>query len=67
MFNCFFRNPTAKMDTDVNIQWLPLDKEDNYLNINLDLKMEKGLFSDRLAFWADIYKDVLGDFANIVN
>lgn len=51
------------MDSDVNVQWLPIGKEDNYLDINVEMKMEKGPCSDRVTFWANIFKPLLGDYA----
>lgn len=44
--------------TEVN--WEPRGTEDNYMNINLDLKMEKGLLRDRKDFWTNLYRNVLG-------
>lgn len=48
------------MDEYVNVNWEPRGKEDNYMNINEDLKMEKGLLQDRMDFWMNLYKGVLG-------
>lgn len=48
------------MDSDVNVQWLAVEKEDNYLDINVDMKMKIGAYSDRVTFWTNIYKHLLG-------
>ena len=59
--NCnVFRNPTSNMNEYVNVNWEPRGTEDNYMNINQELKMEKGLLHDRIDFWKDLYKFVLG-------
>ncbi|XP_012279049.1 esterase FE4 [Orussus abietinus] len=55
-------NPTSKLDDDVTVNWEPLGKEDNYLNINPKLEMEKDLWKDRIYFGANLYKDILGDY-----
>ncbi|XP_015591452.1 esterase FE4 [Cephus cinctus] len=55
-------NPTSVMDNYVTVDWEPMGKDDNYLNINKDLKMGKHLMKDRVHFWVEIYKDVLGDY-----
>jgi len=47
------------MDEYVNVDWKPRGTEDNYMNINQELKMEKGLLKDRGDFWKDLYKNVL--------
>jgi len=47
------------MDDYVNVKWEPRGSEDNYMNINQDLKMEKGLLQDRKDFWMNLYKNVL--------
>ncbi|XP_033230515.1 esterase FE4-like [Belonocnema kinseyi] len=60
-----YRNPTNKLDDDITENWEPLGPEGNYMNINLPLKMEKGLFKERLSFWANLYKDVLGEYASL--
>lgn len=58
--NCdIFRNPTSNANEYVNVEWEPKGTEDNYMNINQELKMEKGLLSDRADFWKDLYKNVL--------
>lgn len=48
------------MNEYVTVNWLPRGKEDNYMNINQELKMEKGLLQDRINFWMNLYKNVLG-------
>ncbi|KYN20565.1 PREDICTED: esterase FE4-like [Trachymyrmex cornetzi] len=53
-------NPTSNMNEYVNVNWEPRGTEDNYMNINQELKMEKGLLHDRIDFWKDLYKIVLG-------
>lgn len=55
-----FRNPTSNMNEYVNVNWEPRGIEDNYMNINQELKMEKGLLSDRADFWKKLYANVLG-------
>jgi hypothetical protein len=39
--------------------------EDNYLNINLPMKMEKNLFKERISFWAKLYNHVLDDYTRL--
>ncbi|XP_071559330.1 esterase FE4 [Temnothorax nylanderi] len=53
-------NPTSNMNEYVNVKWEPRGEEDNYMNINQELKMEKGLLNDRVDFWKNLYKNVLG-------
>lgn len=60
------RNPTSQMDPNVNVQWQPMGKESNYMNIAVDLKMEQNAFGERMNFWADKYAKVLGDYAAVV-
>lgn len=60
-------NPTSILDDDVTINWEPLGKEDNYMNINEQLRMEKDLFKDRVNFWVQLYKDILGDSIKLFN
>ncbi|KAM0724816.1 Esterase FE4 [Formica fusca] len=52
-------NPTSNMNEYVTVNWEPRGKEDNYMNINQELKMEKGLLQDRINFWMNLYKNVL--------
>lgn len=52
-------NPTSNMNEYVNVKWEPRGTEDNYMNINQELKMEKGLLRDRADFWKNLYKNVL--------
>ncbi|KAL0125897.1 hypothetical protein PUN28_004753 [Cardiocondyla obscurior] len=52
-------NPTSNMNEYVNVNWEPKGTEDNYMNINQELKMEKGLLSERADFWKNLYKNVL--------
>ncbi|XP_051170759.1 juvenile hormone esterase-like [Leptopilina boulardi] len=59
------RNPTNKLDDDIIVKWEPTGPEGNYMNINLPLKMEKGLYKDRLSFWVNIYRDILGEHAKL--
>lgn len=47
------------MNEYVNVNWEPRGTEDNYMNINQELKMEKGLLSDRDDFWKNLYTNVL--------
>lgn len=53
-------NPTSNMNEYVTVSWEPRGKEDNYMNINQELKMEKGLMQDRINFWMNLYRNVLG-------
>ncbi|KMR05274.1 esterase fe4 [Lasius niger] len=53
-------NPTSNMNEYVTVNWEPRGKDDNYMNINQELKMEKGLLQDRIDFWMNLYKNVLG-------
>ncbi|XP_043469896.1 esterase FE4-like [Leptopilina heterotoma] len=59
------RNPTNKLDDDITVNWEPLGPEGNYMNINLPLKMEKGLYKDRESFWVNIYRDILGEHVKL--
>ncbi|KAL6435675.1 hypothetical protein ACFW04_005532 [Cataglyphis niger] len=52
-------NPTSNMNEYVTVNWEPRGKEDNYMNINQELKMEKGLLQDRINFWMNLYKNIL--------
>ncbi|XP_043273664.1 juvenile hormone esterase-like [Venturia canescens] len=58
-------NPTPNMDGMVKVTWEPKGKDDNYLDINLEPKLKSGLMTDRKNFWADIYKNVLGDYSKL--
>lgn len=50
-------NPTSQLDSDVNVQWVPFTKDNPvYLNIDVDLIMEKRMFKERVAFWNQLYK-----------
>ncbi|EFN82200.1 Esterase FE4 [Harpegnathos saltator] len=53
-------NPTSHLDDYVNINWEPRGTEDNYMEIDQDLKMKQGLLQDRLDFWKNMYRNVLG-------
>lgn len=55
-----FRNPTSHLDDNVNVNWEPRGTDDNYMNINQDLKMEQGLLKNRMDFWKNLYRNVLG-------
>jgi len=48
------------MNDYINVIWEPRGKEDNYMSINQELTMEKGLLQDRVDFWKDLYKNVVG-------
>lgn len=54
-----FRDPTSHMNEYVKVKWEPKGTEDNYMNINQDLKMEKGLLHERADFWKTLYKNIL--------
>lgn len=59
-YNCNnFRNPTSNLDDYVNVNWVPRGSEDNYMNIDQDLKMEQGLLKNRMDFWKNLYRNVL--------
>ncbi|XP_058804192.1 juvenile hormone esterase-like [Phymastichus coffea] len=58
-------NPTPNTDEDFTVAWTPIGSDDNYLEINQPLKMEKGLFKERITLWAQLYNDVLGDYAKL--
>lgn len=47
------------MNDYVTVEWEPRGTEDNYMNINQELKMEKGLLKERAEFWKNLYKNVL--------
>ncbi|CAH0695312.1 unnamed protein product [Spodoptera exigua] len=52
-----FGNPTPVSTELLPVQWPPVTKESlNYLNINLDLKVEKRHYKSRMAFWDLFYK-----------
>ncbi|XP_032674579.1 esterase FE4-like [Odontomachus brunneus] len=53
-------NPTSQLDDNVNVNWEPKGTDDNYMNINEELKMEKGLLKNRMEFWKSLYRNVLG-------
>lgn len=48
------------MNEYVNVDWEPKGTEDNYMDINQELKMKKGLLKDRDGFWRNLYMNVLG-------
>ena len=53
------RNPTSELDNDLTVNWEPKGKENNYLNINEELKMEKDLMKDTLDYWKNKkYKNI---------
>ncbi|XP_066586450.1 juvenile hormone esterase-like [Prorops nasuta] len=57
-------NPTPTLDDKyVKVNWEPRGKEGNYLDININSKMEKNLLKERVDFWTGMYKDVLGHYA----
>ncbi|NP_001136104.1 carboxylesterase clade B, member 6 precursor [Nasonia vitripennis] len=60
-------NPTPSLDDDITVTWSPTGQDDNYLEINSVMKMDKGLHKDRINLWAQIYNDVLGDYAKLFN
>ena len=57
-----FRNPTPNMNGIVKVKWEPKGEVDNYMEINVEPTMKKGMLKDRLTFWAAFYKNVLGDY-----
>lgn len=60
-----FRNPTAKQDKDVKVEWLPVNDGKNCMDIGSELTMRDHVNKDRLAFWAELYKDILGEYKKI--
>jgi len=42
----------------VNVNWEPRGSEDNYMDINQELRMEKDLLQGRKNFWLNLYKDI---------
>ncbi|KAJ8676688.1 hypothetical protein QAD02_012475 [Eretmocerus hayati] len=58
-------NPTSNLDDDVNISWAPTGSDDNFLEINQPLKMDKGVIKERVNLWAQIYSDALGDLTKL--
>ncbi|CAD6236387.1 GSCOCT00008155001.2-RA-CDS [Cotesia congregata] len=59
-------NPSTTMDT-AKVEWKPMGTDGNYLDIGNDLAMKKLIVNDRVKFWANIYKDVLGDYFKMFN
>ncbi|XP_017882530.2 esterase FE4-like [Ceratina calcarata] len=53
------QNPTSHLDEDITVTWEPMGNENNYLNINQALKMEKNLMRDKHDYWKMIYKDIM--------
>lgn len=53
------RNPTSVLDGDVTVNWEPMGSDDNYLNINQELKMEKDLMRDSHDYWKKMYKNAV--------
>jgi len=45
-------------DVYVNVNWEPRGSEDNYMDINQELKMGKGLLQDRKDFWMNLYRNI---------
>lgn len=62
MFVIIRRNPTPKLDKDVNIEWLPVKNGKNCMIIDKNLTMHDYVNKERIKFWADIYKPTLGEF-----
>lgn len=58
-YTLIFRNPTSVLDGDVTVNWEPMGSDDNYLNINQELKMEKDLMKDSHDYWKKMYKNVV--------
>ncbi|XP_029046685.1 esterase FE4-like [Osmia bicornis bicornis] len=52
-------NPTSKLDEDITVNWEPLGEDNNYMNINQELKMEKDLYRDKHDYWKEKYKNVM--------
>lgn len=57
------RNPTSKLDEDVNVEWIPQNKNNNYLIVDEKMTMQIGVFQERVNFWIEIFKDYLLDFS----
>ncbi|XP_076239219.1 esterase FE4 [Calliopsis andreniformis] len=53
------RNPTSKLDEELTLNWEPRGADNNYLNINEELKLEKDLMKDSIDYWKKKYKDIL--------
>ncbi|XP_076766541.1 esterase FE4 [Xylocopa sonorina] len=53
------QNPTPRLDEDITVKWEPMGHDNNYLNINEELKMEKNLMRDKYDYWKNKYKNVM--------
>lgn len=51
-----FSDPTPKIDDTIETIWEPAtETETNCLEIKQDLKMIKSPFSERIAFWKELF------------
>ncbi|XP_031846091.1 esterase FE4 [Nomia melanderi] len=55
------KNPTSTLDDVVTVNWEPIGADNNYLNINEELKMEKNLMQETVDFWKKKYGNVIGN------
>ena len=62
MVTVFSRNPTSNKNEYVTTDWLPVSEEDYYLDVSDELKMKKGFFEERMHMWAQICRNVLGNY-----
>ncbi|KAK9301557.1 hypothetical protein QLX08_006113 [Tetragonisca angustula] len=53
------KDPTSMLDGDITVKWEPMSSDNNYLNINQELKMEKDLMKDHHDYWKMKYKDAM--------
>lgn len=60
-----FRDPTAVLDDDVNIKWPSLKESNDYMMINKELSLQKDVFKERVAFWAQLFEGALGDYIKL--
>ncbi|XP_031781566.1 venom carboxylesterase-6 [Nasonia vitripennis] len=58
-------NPTTYKDEYVTIDWLPIGTEDNYIEIDEELKIKSGFYQERMHLWAKICTKVLGRFTDV--
>nr|ARN17876.1 carboxylesterase 9 [Cephus cinctus] len=57
-----YGDPTPKLSENVTTTWGDVTMNGYYLHINTTTKMEQNVFAERVKFWANIYKDLLGQF-----
>lgn len=54
------KNPTSNMDDDITVNWEPRGDDNNYLNIDRELKLERNLLQERIDYWKKMYSNVTG-------